>query len=509
MANYVGWIIVFNCLMLCSVVYTQKQYRAGVYAHRVIQPNGTHSSVSRQKALDNMMKNIDIYNNVASEAKNQGVQILVFPDDGLYGNDFTRQGIEPYLEYIPDPTKDTWNPCTNPQKYNNNSDILWNLSCIAQANNIYMVVNMGNFQTCSKSSDPNCPTDGHYQFNTDVVFDHNGTLIARYHKTHLYNEDQFDAPAEPEHIYFDTPFGRFGLFTSLDMVYKTPAISLIEEYNITDVVYPAAWTDTPPLFSSIQFHSAFAMGMGINLLAANLQVPEDSIYGSGIYTANGYKTFYNDKSNQPKLLVADLNSNYIEDVHDREETEIHRKQNATSHSKHDSVKKTSSENDEHDTPSKTSGTFQGEIFNDTYTMKILENSGDVVTVCDNSLCCEFDYQMMEGSGKLVAFGAFDGLHTYLHRMYLQVCVVLECAGSSPQTCGIPTEESNLYFREFRLMGNFSTKYVFPEVLVSDSGRKTLASGALYDFHDGVLEVINGLRLPLISASLLSRDYARD
>lgn len=71
MANYVGWMIVFNCLMLCSVVYTQKQYRAGVYAHRVIQLNGTHSSVSRQKALDNMMKNIDIYNNVASEAKNQ------------------------------------------------------------------------------------------------------------------------------------------------------------------------------------------------------------------------------------------------------------------------------------------------------------------------------------------------------------------------------------------------------------------------------------------------------
>jgi hypothetical protein len=51
------------------------------------------------------------------------------------------------------------------------------------------------------------------------------------------------------------------------------------------------------------------MGMKVNLLAANIQLPEDGFHGSGIYTPDGYKTYYYSKKlNETKLLVADLQS---------------------------------------------------------------------------------------------------------------------------------------------------------------------------------------------------------
>lgn len=52
------------------------------------------------------------------------------------------------------------------------SQILQQLSCMARRNNLYLVANMADLQPCPLSTDPSssCPPDGHWQFNTDVVF---------------------------------------------------------------------------------------------------------------------------------------------------------------------------------------------------------------------------------------------------------------------------------------------------------------------------------------------------
>jgi hypothetical protein len=48
----------------------------------------------------------------------------------------------------------------------------------------------------------------------------------------------------------------------------------------------------------------------------------------------------------------------------------------------------------------------------------------------------------------------------------------------------------LYFREFRITGNFTSKYTFPEMLVSNGGQPSLASGQFFDYQPGgALEVI--------------------
>lgn len=232
----------------------------------------------------------------------QNSDIIIFPEDGIYGTGFSRNRIKPYLEFIPDPNQVQWNPCSDPDRYPF-TEVQHFLSCLAKNNSIYLVANMGDKQPCSSQ----CPPDGQFQYNTDVVYDNQGEFIGRYHKQHLFHELQFDTPNTTDFTYFDTEFGRVGVFTCFDIMFHEPAVRLIEQYNITTVAFPTAWIDALPLFTAIQFHAAFAAGMGVNFLAANIHRPSRGFIGSGIYTPLGILNFYYDNLHQQgRLLINDI-----------------------------------------------------------------------------------------------------------------------------------------------------------------------------------------------------------
>ena len=476
-------------------VHAIKEYKAAIFEHK---PYYLHdgSIPSRKKALRIMRTNTAVYREQARAASQRGAQVIVFPEDGIYGIFYERNEILHYLEPIPNVAipGTPLIPCTS-SEMPPNTEILQELSCMAKNNSIAVVTNMGDIQYCTKSTDPNCPDDGRYQFNTDVVFDTDGRLLAKYHKQHLYHEKQFDTPAKCKFVTFVASFGvRFGVFTCFDMLFKSPAVDLIRTYGVKNIVFPTAWSDGFPLLNAIQYQQAWSRSMCVNLIAANAILPVLDGSGSGIYACGEVKAYtYGMEPSKQHLLVATLQDmeQYDErstwwqpsypNVFVRRETKYNELRNIR--------------------------TFKGQIINDVYTLtKLVEPAGEL-SVCDNNVCCHLGYKL-SGEGNLketFALGAFSGNHNP-EGFYLEVCVVFKCLSSEDQSCGEAVQESETVFQSLQLSGNFSSDTtVFPGVLGSGF---TLAQPKEVKFTRNEI-LMENFEKPLVTAALLGRKYSKD
>ncbi|NXY66728.1 VNN1 Pantetheinase, partial [Callaeas wilsoni] len=278
------------------------------------------------------------------------------------------------------------------------------LSCMARNNSIYVVANIGDKKLCD-SSDPDCPRDGRYQYNTDVVFDPQGKLLARYHKYNLFvGESQFNYPKEPEAVTFETPFGKFGIFTCFDILFYEPAVVLVGKMQVDTVLFPTAWMNVLPFLTAVEFHSAWAMGMHVNVLAANTHNTRMAMTGSGIYAPAGARAYsYNMTTEDGHLLIAEL------DAHPRLSPASPLAVSWNSYAL--SVERFSQNDHE----------FTGIIFHDPFTFTELTKPGGNVTLCQKDLCCHLSYRMAEKrDDEVYVLGAFDGLHVIEGQYYLQV-----------------------------------------------------------------------------------------
>ncbi|XP_045355603.1 pantetheinase isoform X1 [Leopardus geoffroyi] len=470
-----------SCVLKVSSLDT---FIAAVYEHAVILPNTTLIPVSREEALALMNRNLDLLEGAITSAAKQGAHIIVTPEDGIYGWNFNRETIYPYLEDIPDP-RVNWIPCNYPNRFGH-TPVQERLSCLAKHNSIYVVANIGDKKPCN-ASDPQCPPDGRYQYNTDVVFDSQGKLVARYHKYNLFmGEDQFNVPKKPEVVTFDTIFGRFGIFTCFDILFHDPAVTLLKDFHVDTIVFPTAWMNVLPHLSAIEFHSAWAVGMGVNFLAANIHHPQKRMTGSGIYAPDSPRAFHYDmKTKEGKLLISRLNSSsYDPGV-----------VNWASYAS--SIKAFSTGNQE----------FKSNAFFDEFTFLELTRVTGNYTVCQKELCCHLSYKMSEKKpDEVYALGAFDGLHIVEGSYYLQICTLLKCKTPNLRTCGDAVESASTRFEMFSLSGTFGTQYVFPEVLLSDS---QLAPGEFQVSSDGRLFSVKPPSGPVLTVTLFGRLYEKD
>uniref|UniRef100_I3JXQ3 Biotinidase n=1 Tax=Oreochromis niloticus TaxID=8128 RepID=I3JXQ3_ORENI len=467
------FIIAVVSVYLASVISTaDSSYVAAVYEHKVILNPDPRTPMSRHEALQHMQKNLDIYEEQAARAAQQGAQILVFPEDGIHGFNFTRSSIAAYLETIPNPQEESWNPCTEPERHNN-TEVLQRLSCMARRNNLYLVANMPDLQPCPLKTSPTstCPPDGRWQFNTNVAFRSDGLLIARYHKQNLFFEQSFDTPPEVEVITFDTPFaGKFGLFICFDILFHDPAVVLVE-MGVRQLIFPTAWMNTLPLLDSVQFHSAFSLGANVTLLAANLRNDRLIMKGSGIYTpfSATYHHAWKGDPEEGRLLVARVP--VLEPLEVKQsaakEVEAGGGESASSVAT-DSGRCHQDSCDDHSPHSvhPSHPTFISSMMYDTFTFVLLNVTQGDVKVCNGTFCCHLQYRwLLQDHKELYALGAFAGLHTVDGRYALQVCAVVRCAGLDRSSCGQEVEEAESKM-DFLLEGNFDTKYVYPSILTS-------------------------------------------
>ncbi|XP_006834785.1 PREDICTED: pantetheinase [Chrysochloris asiatica] len=468
------------CILKVSAMDT---FIAAVYEHAVVLGNTSLTPVSREEALALMNQNLDLLEGAITSAAMQGAHIIVTPEDGIYGWHFTRDALYPYLEDIPDPQVN-WIPCNDPNRFGH-TPVQERLSCLAKNNSIYVVANIGDKKLCH-TSDPQCPSDGRYQYNTNVVFDSEGKLVARYHKQNLFmGEVQFNSPKMAEVVTFNTTFGRFGIFTCFDILFHDPAVTLVKDFHVDTILFPTAWMNVLPHLSAVEFHSAWAMGMGVNFLAANIHHPMMKMTGSGIYAPDSPPAFHYDmKTKEGKLLLSSLNSHpYSSRV------------NWSSHA---------SRMEAH---SKGNQEFKNTVFFDEFTFVELMGIKGNYTVCQKDLCCHLSYKMTEKrSDEVYALGAFDGLHTVEGTYYLQICTMLKCKTTNIKTCGNSVETASTRFEMFSLSGTFGTQYVFPEVLLSEV---QLAPGDFQVSSDGQLSSLKPTSGPVLTVTLFGRWYEKD
>ncbi|XP_063773427.1 pantetheinase-like isoform X1 [Pseudophryne corroboree] len=480
--------ILFSMLLFAANCKALDKFIGAVYEHAVILPDDTKTPVSSDEALDLMNRNMDILEEAVKASALQGAHLIVTPEDGIYGWRFTRETIYPYLEDIPDP-KVNWVPCSDPERFGR-APVQTRLSCMAKHNTIYVVANIGDKKLCN-ITDVGCPDDGQYNYNTAVVYDSDGKLVARYHKYHLFlGELQFNAPSEPELVTFDTPFGKFGIFICFDILFYNPAVALVVQHNVDTILFPTAWMNLLPHLTAIEFHSAWAMGMGVNLLSANTHNTSKRMTGSGIFSPDKPEPYYYNMNNETGgLLISELRSHP-------------RKSSTYSPTKWNlyasSIEKYPSG----------SNVFSGYLFADNYTFTELNECHGEYTVCQNDLCCHLSYTMLEKhSDEVYVFGVFDGLHLVEGEYYLQVCTLLKCQSMDLESCGESVETASTRFESFALSGNFSTSFVFPEVLLTDVH---LAPNMFQVLNDGRLISQSGISShPLLSASLFGRWYEKD
>ncbi|XP_068603422.1 biotinidase [Brachionichthys hirsutus] len=474
---FVPVIFGFTSALLPYSSLFRPSYHAAVYEHKIILNPEPRVPLSRADALRHMNLNLDVYETQAAEASQRGVQILVFPENGLQGFNFSRSSVAGYLETIPDPQQEKWNPCTEPGKHNN-TEVLYRLSCMARRHNLYLVANVADLQPCPLPTDPSatCPADLRWQFNTNVVFSSDGLLVARYHKHNLYYEDAFDTPPQPEIITFDTPFaGRFGLLICFDLLFYNPTVTLVEQ-GVRQLIFPTAWMNQLPLLDSVQFQRAFSFGANVTLLAANIRHDKFIMTGSGIYTP-WFAYYHHAKEGEPeegRLLMSRvpvLDPRWLEQRITEEEEVLADESGLFSNDESGYCHKKNGS----DSPPEPAGavysspdTFISSMMHDPFTFALLNETEGNLKVCNGTFCCYLQYRRSPqgNSEELFALGAFAGTHKGNGLYALQICALVRCAGSDPYSCGQEVDESESKF-DFVLEGMFDTKYVYPSVLSSD------------------------------------------
>ena len=292
---------------LSSLQPTSQPYTAGVVE---FPPDHTIGSDSA-----NITHNLLAYDSLTAQAQLKGVQIIVFPEYGHTGIGCSdRDAMYPYLEELPPIPKlpTIIIPCKDPKYVD--CPIFQELSCIALRHKMILVANMGEKQPCT-SSDPHCPPDGRYQFNSNVVFEIDESFVTKYHKFNLYSNENrvIDAPVTPEHVMFTASFGvTFGVFTCHDILFKDPPLVLVER-GVQNFIYTTSADSTLPYFASVAMQQAWSLMTGTTLLAANmhdLASPLFPITGSGIYSSGTpLSTFVRGEDFAPAtghLIVAEL-----------------------------------------------------------------------------------------------------------------------------------------------------------------------------------------------------------
>jgi predicted amidohydrolase len=273
--------LLFACLVV-SIAASLPFYSPNSYTAAVVQyypyPLLYNSSL-RYNPQSIIQANLAQYELIVAEAAHSSVDLIVFPEYGLgniialYNN--TPAAMKEYCENI----KIQHNPCQQADQANIQ---LYTISCLARKYSMGIVINL-----CTSSSNSSL-------YNTDVIFDIDGSIVARYYKSHLFGESAVfiaPRPIQPVSFHFSHIPAKFGVFTCFDIDFAEPINQLLGS-GIKNFIYPSWWVNQPPQLNAVLLQQAWSRIHSVNLLAANTLKPSGA--GGGIFS-NGQilSSYYN------------------------------------------------------------------------------------------------------------------------------------------------------------------------------------------------------------------------
>ncbi|KAI1286452.1 Pantetheinase [Halotydeus destructor] len=452
--------------------------------------------------LDSVDKNLRAYRWAVGVAANKGASIIVLPENGLFSPPPLRDDLKEYLETVPAASRNI-SPCEFFGDGDNDDDeiddaieedddhrILRAMSCLARRYRIYIVFDMGELVPCTNETTPNCPKDGAFMYNTQLALDPNGFLVAIYHKRNLYGELYYNTP-EPEHITFDTPFGKMGLFICFDMLFKDPAVTLVEQYGVDTMLFSTHWYDQHPFLAAHQYQQGFAFTNQVNVIASNRKEMRRGTTGSGIYAGQNGAVVVEHSIHtgaSSKLMIAniaiDSRSGLVCDPH-VETIDLDMFIDKTDYNGYNTYPL------------------------DHFQYVKLNHSAANVTVCSEGMCCHLEYEIATSLSHLTNyyFIALNGSHFGGNREWCEEqCAIV----AYDMATGLYSTQENITFEHIRVRANFSTDYVYPHVVTNDYA---IVSAIAYQagFINGTAnyELAYEGGEVVTNAGLLGRCYDRD
>lgn len=495
-------------LILLVAAWTPSSQQASTpesdsYVAAVVELSPVQNSNGPLTLLLNSRKYVEFI----KQASQGGADIVVFPEDGLTTIHMPKNkaALDSWVSVIPSPNEN-YTPCINTSI--SVSDTLRTLSCAARENNIYVVINIAErYISCENA---NCNRIKTIYYNSNVVFDRTGKIIARYRKVNLFGEKQFDVTDIPEVVTFDTDFGvKFGTFICFDILFWTPALNLTRELGVTDIVYSAAWFSEVPFLTSVQTQAGWAYSENVNLLAAGYNYPAQGSTGSGIYLGRqGVASAIFLNSARDQLLISrvpkmrkdravnqggepqrymDLSRGPVAPAAPATRAQVN--EDGIVHLLHDHI--------------------------DRFTSQLIEKVTDI-RLCQNGFCCEFKVETstVDPRTKYRAV-VFSG-----HRFYgmdvraaVHACGLIQCANESVSSCG-SVMKSSTTFTKVEITGtidNYKNILVFPTVLNSTMLPVTNWSYEthLHDNHAHVSFLLDVPTKDIVTLGLYGRVFPED
>ncbi|XP_042241712.1 biotinidase-like [Homarus americanus] len=572
-----------------------------------------------------LKENARMYLDYAALAKIQEADIIVFPECGLTSINVTGGDFMSLTQVVPNPL-DLAIPCDF-QDITNYTQVMKTLSCGARELEMYLVVNLSEQEDCRNTTQPNpepshphgythgrekdevkrriyeplsqfkmttenlavsegcleessddpegtdrsvgeCPSSGYLFYNTQVVFDRSGAVVARYRKKHLYLESQYTPGTEEDTTaIFTTDFGvAFTLQVCFDIMYMDPAVNNVLERGVMDVAMSTAWIDELPFLTTPQIFNGWSTGLGVNLLVADYHDVTSGKLGSGIFRGvNSHTSDYiYDHQGGSSLLVgrvSTLGTRRAELPEDgrprpREEeapegaSEIHddasrqRPPTATyyTHQTHFYTDETHKYSVGLEDPPNVSyprdneqNTEQTTISDDMYFMHedlslynhyVLDRADAnilfVKTLCHNdSLCCTVAYSysdddVEEGLYMLLAYSGVVKKGGGTYSMFTQVCAIVFCLSEDVMDCARIEGQNprTSSYHTYELIGTFATPYVYPSVFTQ---KLTLINETVWTFNNTIVNetrndcsiYLNDPVPDLLSLTMFGRWFERD